>query len=101
MESSKTRWVFYLRVACKHFVPCDKCQKIIEKQVETDLTEMNFQTGYQIAENVVFRKLCEKCKKGIVKKIMNSERIILGNKDYEPIFELQREIPKKQQWSRT
>ncbi len=95
MESQKPRWVFYLRVACKHFVPCPKCQEVIEKQVETDLTEMNYQSGYQIAENVVYRKLCDECKKGIVKKIMGSDRIILGNKEYEPMFELQREVPKK------
>ena len=88
----KQIWKLYLRLACKHFVPCSQCQQNIEKYVKERIILMSFQTGYQITEGVICDVLCEECGTKLVETIMKAERIILGNKEYEPVFELQRGI---------
>lgn len=84
-------WTLYLRFATRHFVPCEKCQVAIHKEVESAVYGMSFQNGYQLVEIIVSNVLCKQCRENIAKKIMHSDRIILGNKEYEPLIELQRE----------
>lgn len=95
-KTIRYKWVFYVRFACKHFNPCSECQKKIDKYVEKRVGDMDFQKGYQIVEGAIVDCLCKECRKKLAEKIMDSNRIILGNRDYEPLFELQRETESRQ-----
>ena len=87
----KLVWRLYLRFATRQFVPCEKCQVAIEKEVQIAVNSMSFQNGYQLVEIIINNVLCKQCRENMAKKIMHSDRIILGNKEYEPLIELQRE----------
>lgn len=95
METPKKVWKFYLRLACTSFTPCPECQAKIDEYLTGKINGMYFRDGFRMAEGVLCDVLCSKCKKEFVDTIMKSDRIILGNKEYEPIYELQREIPRK------
>jgi len=94
-------WQFYLRFIKEWFTPCSKCQEKLEKEWfgndENDIIK-NWQAWILFAKQILeedyivvaFRCICDRCIMRIKKKFKNSKIIIIGNKEYEPPFELQR-----------
>ena len=80
-------WQFYLRIIKTWFIPCNKCQEMIEKQ--WDVGVFLDGTYYDKFISWVSVRLCKKCIDGIYELNRRAE-VILGNREYEPPVELSR-----------
>ena len=87
-------WEFYIRFLKEHFTPCGNCQNKINSEFERlfkparnkdiDIKD----SGTRFVE-LRWYHLCKRCKRQINEKFGIAE-VIFGNKDYEPLLELQR-----------
>lgn len=78
-------WRFFLRIVGQWFTPCSNCQDTIDEVWRVHGPALSFDV-----KDVLNSRICGKCKKQIQEFMLNADRIIVGNKDYEPLVELQR-----------
>jgi len=101
-------WGLWIRTIGKWFYFCDECEKAIDELFEESETFDVDLSGVKLGLDFSAKKeergghlltipmldialeLCDKCAKGIRKLILESDSIILGNKDYMPGIELQK-----------
>lgn len=93
-RKQRMTWQFYLRFASTWFEPCKDCQKIIDKGWDEFgwRAMIPQEIGHLAIPNMVGHALlglCKQCRRNLFKKIENTN-LIFGNKDYNPLIELQR-----------
>jgi hypothetical protein len=93
-------WQLYIRPIKLWFEPCPKCQALIDEEY-SDCIKNNLLPNSSLFSAVSRRDfttlpmllvtiICKDCKKYLLKKMLDASEVILGNKDYEPMFELSR-----------
>jgi hypothetical protein len=81
-------WRFFIRPLHEWFTPCEKCQETIDELLRVDT--LNFIMDAQPFD--LYRNhICEKCKKQVNEMIHDDATLIIGNADYEPRLELNRQ----------
>lgn len=82
-------WQFYIRTLKSWFIPCGKCQNVIDKEY-TSCVQIGDLGDLNRLPTIIFPSFCKECKEIIRKKLVKANEVIIGNKDYEPVLELSR-----------
>lgn len=93
-KKQRLTWQFFLRFAKKWFTPCNECQEMLDKAYHKYAWRAMIPKpiGALAIPDMVdcgLRGLCEPCRKKLFRTIKDVD-LIFGNKDYEPLVELQR-----------
>ena len=83
-------WQLYVRPVKLWFQPCLKCQKLIDNEYCECIKNNLLGDLTTLPMLLVVSRFCKECKKYLQEKMLETWEVILGNKDYEPTFELSR-----------